>query len=186
MLVTSVAAPAMAASANNPLSAVWTEAEYSGANGKWGFTFQLTNDGSVQINVTSIQVFTTYHAPATNATNAAVLTWNSNKNINGGASLTVSEGRDQFSPVPAKPGDTNLLPGYYNNSASTDAPKPICVKNTPVNFGDANYPYAADRLFADNTYVIITYTFILGGTQTRSLRLDFTQQIPILVPAGCS
>ncbi len=191
VLVTSVAAPAMAAS-GALVAGVWTEARYSGANGKWGFTFRLTDTGTTQVKVTKVDVFSTYTSPATNPRiNAPVHTWTTNTTINAGAQVLVgvptTNGRDAFDYVPQSPTDNNLLPGYYNNLSGADEPKPLCVDAPGALFGSPAYPDAARRLLQDNTYVVITYTYNLGsGTQTGTLRLDFTQQIPVTVPAGCT
>lgn len=188
------AAPALAASESACLTALWTDAAYSGAGGKWGFDFQFTNGCSSAAKVTSIEVFTTYHAPATGSTTDAVQSLKPNLTVKAGASATyVGTGsRKAFDPPPMI-GSTNDLPRYYNDFSNADHPddtdndgKILCVAKdataTPVHPDDASYPPCARRLLDDATYAVITYTI---GSTAYTEQVVFGSGVGCRVVAGC-
>ena len=181
-----VNAPAFAAS-TSCLTAKWTEAVYSGAGGKWSLCFEFVGCDTAQIKVTQIDVYTTYHSPATNtALNQLVHTFFPNTVV-GTNPVKYSNSKTAFS-TPPKNGSDNLLPEYYNDFLPTDTDKTIkCVAkddNDPAVYPSDTllYPDSCKRLRADDTYVVITYT-IQGGTQTLQLRMDDT--VGCRVTAGC-
>ena len=183
-----VSAPAFAAS-RSCLTAKWTEAVYSGANGKWSFCFEFFNCGTADITVTRIDVYTTYHSPATNTlANQPVHSFTENTKV--GANATVSPvtcctDKTPFT-TPPKNGTDNLLPDYYNHYPTIiEGEKIACVaKNGPPVFpANPLYPDSCKRLRADDTYVMITYT-ISGGTQTLWVGMD--DNVGCRVDAGCS
>ena len=186
-----VSAPAFAAS-TSCLSAMWTEAAYSGANGEWSFCFAFSNCGTAEILVTKIDVYTSYHAPATNtAVNQLVHTINTSTTVRTnahGANPTRLCTDKQVFTTPPKDGSSSLLPEYYNDFLPTDTDGEIdCVakddNDSAVFPADPLYPDSCKRLRADNTYLIITYT-MSGDTQTLFLPMD--DNVGCRVSAGCS
>ncbi len=184
-----VNAPAFAAS-TSCLTAKWTEAVYSGANGKWSLCFDFVNCGTAEIKVTKVDVYTTYHAPATNTTaDQLVHTIAMNTTVGTNATalnpVKLCSSKTPFDTAPAGSGG-DLLPGYYNDFLPSDVDGKIdCVAKDgfPVFPADQLYPDSCKRLRADNTYVVITYT-ISGGTQTVYLPMD--DNVGCRVTAGCT
>lgn len=163
---------------------MWTEAVYSGAGGKWGFTFSFVNCGSADLKVTEIQVFTTYHDPAANTTTdpQVVQTLQPNLTVKATKSGGFQSGRTAFSPPPRDASATSMLPKYYNDYPTiTDGT--IACQHTAVTPSDPGYPDCAKRLAHDGCFVRITYT--QGGVLQPLLTLTFDDTVACAVVAGC-
>jgi hypothetical protein len=178
-----MAAPAVAASGTSCLSAVWTDAIYSGAGGKWGFDIQFANVCSpTDIKVNRIDVVTTYQAPATNTTaDQVVASFAPGLTLNQGQQPTkYVHNRGAFSPPPKNTG--SLLPEYYNSYPDVTGRKIPCM-TTPKLPGDAGYPDCGRRLAADGTYLLVSYTI---GTNAFTLPLVMGAGVGCSVVAGCA
>ena len=187
MALVAVAAPAFAASVSC-LSARWTEAVYSGGGGKWSFCFDFSNCGDGQIKVTQVDIYTTYHSPATNATVGAVYSKSMGVNVPVSATATnpvnTCLSKTAFDIPPANA--TNLQEDqYYNDFPVIDDGQIACVaKNgSPVYASNPLYPDSCKRLAADSTYVIFTYT---GPNGVSLVRVDMNDMVGCRVTAGCN
>jgi hypothetical protein len=181
-----VAAPAFAAS-TSCLTAKWTEAIYSGGGGKWDFCFEFSNCGDGAIKVTQVDVYTTYHSPATNATTSTVLSRSLNVNVPATATasnpVTQCMGKQGFAIPPDGP--NNLTEdAYYNDFPVIDDGAIACVakQGSPVYPSSPLYPDSCKRLADDSTYIIFTYT---GPTGVSLVRLDMNDLVGCRVTAGC-
>jgi hypothetical protein len=185
VVAVSVAAPAFAAS-TACLSAMWTEAIYSGKNGKWSYVLAFDNCGTATMRVTAIQTFTSYHAPATNTGDKLVDSIATNLLVTA-TGTTYTSSKHVFQVVP-RDATTSLLPGYYNDFPETgdsETNGEILCMDTPRFPSDGHlYPHSCERLLDDQTYLLISYT--IGGVQQEPLKLPMSNTVGCRVTAGCS
>ena len=189
----SVAVPAYATSGGS-LKATWTEARYSGADGKWAFCFAFSNSGGAEIKVTSIQTYTTYHSPAVNAMTTAQLVDTVSANLSVKATNTAANPAELCTDKhvfgfiePTKSNGSSYLPEYYNDFPQVTDGKIDCVakndrQSPPVYPGDPAYPDSCRRLGFDATFVKVNYT-VAGSTF--SLTLPMGNGVGCRVTAGC-
>ena len=190
VFVASVAAPAFAASGPGPLQVLGLTVWYGrGGFPSNSFAISFINPGSQDAFVTSLDLYTTYHDPADNPTNARV--WSTTAvtpfKVPAGTSDT---NRVEWESVPGDTawllpplmGTKSLLPSYYTDFDPGDTGKKIACTGTYQYPGMPGYPPNCKRLAADNTYFVVHYT--VGGA-AKDLTLTPNGDYPCFVLGAC-
>jgi hypothetical protein len=176
VLATVAAAPALAASGGpgpGSMTMTWFDAQWtpswSGAESDMGLNVLFDNRaGSAQATVTRVDVYSTYHAPATNnVADQLIATSPSTLALPVNAKAQASFGFPIFSwswQPPVDGSNQNIALTYYNGGPSTVP----CV-SAQRHPSDAGYPAFGTQLTNDKTYIVVTYS---AGGGTYALRAD--------------